>query len=231
MTPFHFTACLLTLLYRAEYETTLSDKSHVQPDGQPLEWAIPTDASDILTKDVIVEDGQEDTALAIIGEPVDIKTVPVFLSGNAREVGVVVPRASKYPLLTPFTTPVASLAFITYILSNVPVVLLSSDHPVFGLRYLLQGPEMVNNGYLKTALTIFTLVPPVFIAMLAVPFLVILACGFGLVGRGRNILAYCEERSLSDATPDANSAGDYEVAEKQSIVVEEKSGMSEQVVA
>lgn len=134
--------------------------------------------------------------------------------------GVILPRINASPSLNPLTTPISTLALLTWITIHILAILLSSDHPIFGLKYLLETENSpVRQAVLRSAI----LIPPSFLGLLVVLIVVTLACLLSWYGNGRQIWRYSEQWVLT--RPKAFMADDEPQREVGKSGIDEKATM------
>lgn len=104
--------------------------------------------------------------------------------------GVIVPSSSFSPAFSPFTTPVATLALLTYIIVHIPALLLNSP---FFYQYLLTSPEIAQDKCMKIMVDLLANMPPRFWAIVAVPVAVGVACVCRWNNGGKEMWSYAEE--------------------------------------
>lgn len=132
-------------------------------------------------------------------EPVQPSFPHDELSADSRHF--IAPRraaSAAYELSPPFsilTTPIATISFITFVLTHIPALLLSSTHPLYGLNHLVYAAAdtgALGEQSLEAFVKLFANVPPAFLALATVPSVVGLVCGVTWAKGGKEVWRYAE---------------------------------------
>lgn len=182
---FHYTCCtgcLIAALYRCE--------------ASQLQYNLVSGTFDS-------KDDLRNASTTVVGQSSQAKLAET-LPANDEAAGTrrfIAPRRAASTLHEPtppfsiLTTPFATISLMTFVLTHIPALLISSAHPLYGLNHLVLAAAEIGplgSPSMEVFVKLFANIPPPFLALVTVPIIVALLCWITWGKGGREVWAYAE---------------------------------------